>query len=398
MTSSQRARGAGETGTMRLRAGFIPLLDAAPLIVAREMGFAADEAIDLELVRETSWANIRDRMFLGHFDAAHMLAPMAVSTRLGIGHVQAPLIATWVLNHGGNSIAITPALKAEGGEWGAPGDPIASGRTLARIVASRARANREPLTLATVFPFSCHHYQVCHWLDAAGIDPDRDVRLVVVPPPHIVEAMMAGSVDVVCVGAPWTSLAVEAGVGHLLMPAAALWPSAPEKVLAVREDFAASHAAEFTALLRAVDQAAAWCEDVANRKALAALLARPEFVGVDAQVIEAALEGFLPVGLGETPMRIDGFLRFHGTGATGSINRPRVADGLWFAAQMLRRRQYADRHTAFEAARAVFLPTIWDETFGSPTSSSTEVTTFFGPIFNASEPEAWLSRMSAAAV
>jgi len=391
MSDATGASGARLVETVRIRAGFIPLLDAAPLIVAREAGFAAAEGIDLELVRETSWANIRDRIFLGHFDAAHMLAPMAIAARLGIGHVRAPLIAPWILNQGGNSIAVSPAMRAEDGDWGSPGDPIASGRALARIVAERARAGAEPLTLAAVHPFSCHHYQLCHWLEAAGIDPDRDVRLVVVPPPHMVEALASGSVDVVCVGAPWTMRAVEAGVGRLLMPGAAVWPSIPEKVLAVREDWAERHAGELSAFLRALDRAARWCEDPAHRGALAELLARPEFVGVDAATVARTLEGVLPVGGDAPAMRVDGFLRFHGTGAGGPINRPRVADGLWFAAQMLRRGQFRERREAFAAARAAFAPEVWDHTFGRPeTVGDDVVTAFTGPTFAAAAPEAWL--------
>lgn len=375
----------------RLRIGFMPLLDCAPIVVARELGFADDEGLSLELHRETSWANIRDRVFLGHFDAAHMLAPMALATRLGIGRVRASVVAPWVIDHGGNSIAITSALHAEGGDWGAPGDPIASGRALARVVAARAARDAEPLTLAAVHPFSCHHYQLCHWLAAAGLSPDRDVRLVVVPPPHMVEAMASGSVDVVCVGAPWTSRAVETGVGRLLMPAAAIWPAVPEKVVAVREDVLTGRPDATRALMRALDRAAAWCDDPANRGDLAAILSRPEVVGVEPDVVERTLAGLLPLETGAMPMSVPGFLRFHGSGANGPINRPREADGLWFAAQMIRRGQHADRATAFEAARQTFSPRLWDEIFGRPAATDGEIVeTFAGPVFSGSRPEAWL--------
>lgn len=391
MTDSQGAGGAHRTGGARFRVGFMPLVDAASLVVAAERGFAAAEGIDLELVRETSWANIRDRIFLGHFDAAHMLAPMAISTRLGIGHVQAPLIAPFVLDQGGNAIAITPALREEGGDWGTPGDPVASGRALARVVAARARRGAEPPTLAAVFPFSCHHYQLCHWIEAAGLDPARDVRLVVVPPPHMVEAMASGAVDVVCVGAPWVGRAVDACVGHLMMPTSALWPASPEKVLAVREDFAERHADDFARFLRALDRASAWCEDAANRADLAELLARPDVVGVDRDVVERALAGALRIRADGETLPVPGFLRFHGAGAHGPINRPRIADGLWFAAQMLHRGQWGDRDAAFAAARAAFSPDLWDATFGGAGNDAPEtVATFAGPVFDGVAPERWL--------
>jgi len=390
MTQWQGAYGAsGEEG--RFAIGFMPLLDCAPIVVARELGFAKEEGLVLDLFRETSWANIRDRVFLCHFDAAHMLAPMALATRLGIGRVPSPVVAPWVIGHGGNSIAITPALRAEGGDWGEPGDPVASGEALARVVAARAARGAEPPTLAAVYPFSCHHYQLCHWLEAAGLSPERDVRLVVVPPPHMVDAMASGSVDVVCVGAPWTSRAVEAGVGHLLMPASAIWPAVPEKVVAVREDVATRRGAETEALLRALDRAAAWCSAPSNRTDLAAILARPDVVGVEARVVEQALAGILPVEIGRDPMRPEGFLRFHGEGPNGPINRPRHADGLWFAAQMLRRGQFDDHALAFEAARATFDPALWDRALARPDMSETDtVATFAGPLFSGADPEAWL--------
>lgn len=391
MTETPQRR---ETDGRRFRVGFMPLVDAAPLVVARDLGFAAAEGIDLDLARETSWANIRDRIFLGHFDAAHLLAPMAISTRLGIGHVQAPLIAPFVLSRGGNSIAITPALYAEatalGVDWGTPGDPHASGRALARVVAARAARGGEPLTLAAVFPFSCHHYQLCHWISAAGLDPERDVRLVVVPPPHMVEAMASGGADVICVGAPWVGRAVDAGVGRLILPTSALWPASPEKVLAVREDFAAREAEALAAFLRALDRAAAWCEAPENRGDLAGLLARPEIVGVAVEVIERALVGQLPVTAGGATLAVPRFLSFHGDDDTGPLNRPRVVDGLWFAAQMLRRGQWADRDSAFAAARAAFAPDIWTATFGRRDRADADrVTTFAGPAFSIASSEHW---------
>ncbi|MDK9698152.1 MAG: ABC transporter substrate-binding protein, partial [Siculibacillus sp.] len=287
-----------------------------------------------------------------------------------------------------NSMAVSSTTFREDGDRGRPGDPVASGRALARIVANRARTGAEPLTLAAVHPFSRHHYELCHWLEAAGVDPDRDVRLVVVPPPHMVEALSAGSVDVVCVGAPWTVRAVEAGLGRLLMPGAALWPSIPEKVLAVREDRAGRHTEGLAALLRALDRASRWCADPVNRAALAELLAHPDVVGVDAAAIERTLAGTLPVGDGAEPMRVPDFIRWHGEGSGGPINRPRVADGLWFAAQMLRRGQYRDRREAFAAATAAFASELWDRTFGRPETVGTEVVTAFtGPTFVADAPE-----------
>mgnify|MGYP001765457946 CR=1 FL=1 len=362
----------------RLRIGFIPLVDCAPLVVARAGGFAAREGLELDLVRETSWANIRDRLVLGHFDAAHMLAPMAVAARLGLGHLVSPVVAPFVIDHGGNSIVATPRLAEAIAARGGGDDPAAIGAALAEVVRARLARGEEPPTFATVHPFSCHNYQLRYWLAAAGLDPDRDVRLVVVPPPYMVDAMTSGMVEAACVGAPWPELAAAAGVGCILMSTAATWTPGPEKVLGVREAFIERRPHSFAALMRCLDRAAAWVEDPANRDDLVRLLADEAVIGVEAAVIAAALA--------EGP-------RFHGAGPVGPINRPRPADGLWLATQMVRWGHARAPERAFEAAQIAFSPTAWDATIGAEAAVATSMTVmpFDGAAFDGADPEAWLA-------
>ncbi|MBL8270522.1 CmpA/NrtA family ABC transporter substrate-binding protein, partial [Steroidobacter sp.] len=190
--------------------GFIPLMDCAPLAVAVEKGFAAEEGLDLRLVRETSWANIRDRVVVGHFDAAHMLGPMAIASTLGVGHLKVPMAAPLSLGLGGNAITVSlrvwELMMAEGATLSA--HPRALGEALRKVVQARERAQKPPFTFAMVYPFSAHNYELRYWLAASGIDPDRDVRLIVIPPPLLVDAMREGQIDGFCVGEPWNSLAV----------------------------------------------------------------------------------------------------------------------------------------------------------------------------------------------
>jgi NitT/TauT family transport system ATP-binding protein len=204
-----------------LTVGFVPLLDCAPLVVAAEKGFAAAEGLDLKLVRENAWATIRDRVIVGHFHAAHMLAPMPVASTLGVGHLTAELIAPMALGWGGKAITVSVGLwdgmAARGAAAGA--DPVSQGAALRAVVRERVRSGAAPLTLAMVYPFSCHHYELRYWLAASGIDPDVDVRLVVVPPPFMVDALREGQIDGFCAGEPWNSLAVAAGIGHCTAPA-----------------------------------------------------------------------------------------------------------------------------------------------------------------------------------
>ena len=125
-------------------------------------------------------------------------------------------------------------MQREGAALGA--DPRMQGTALARVVAARDARRRAPLTFGMVYPFSCHNYELRYWLAAVGIDPDRDVRLVVIPPPLLADAMRAGQIDGFCVGEPWNSVAVEAGVGAIVAPTTAIWPLSPEKVLGCRAD------------------------------------------------------------------------------------------------------------------------------------------------------------------
>ncbi|MBC7582706.1 MAG: ABC transporter substrate-binding protein, partial [Tardiphaga sp.] len=92
-----------------LHIGFIPLIDAASLIVAVDKGFAKDEGLDVTLVREVSWSNVRDKLNIGLFDAAHLLAPVAIASSLGLGHVKVPIMVPFTLNLNGNAITVSPA-------------------------------------------------------------------------------------------------------------------------------------------------------------------------------------------------------------------------------------------------------------------------------------------------
>jgi two-component system, oxyanion-binding sensor len=338
---------------MKLVIGFIPLLDCASLVVAAERGFAAQEGLDLRLVRETSWANIRDRVIVGHFDAAHMLAPMTVASSLGIGHIKAPLIAPLSLGLGGNAITVSSALwdaMVREGAVAANFTP-SQGAALKRVIGAR----REPLTFGMVYPFSCHNYELRYWLAAAGIDPDRDVRLVVIPPPFLVDALRTGQIDGFCVGEPWSSVAVDAGVGAIVLPTTALWPLSPEKVLGCRAEWAQRYPEQLASLLRAVYRAAQWAEDPENHASVAQLLAEPRYVGISAGLMARALGGRLILHRGADPARLRDFY----VSASHHATFPWVSHAFWMYEQMTRWRQveFATEHIA--VVRATYRPDLY---------------------------------------
>lgn len=321
----------------RLIIGFIPLLDCASLVAASECGFAAREGLELTLVRETSWANIRDRLIVGHFDAAQMLGPMTVASTLGVGHVRVPIIAPCSLGLGGNAIAVSLRLWQQMmREGAAPGShPRIQAMALKRVLAARARADLGPLTFGMVYPFSCHHYELRYWLAATGLDPDRDVRLVVIPPPLLGDSMRAGQIDGFCVGEPWSSVAVDSGLAAIVTSTAAIWPLSPEKVLGCRAEWAEGHGEELAALIRVLYHAALWCERPENHAQLAMLLAEPRHVGIGPELLRRGLSGRLILTPGGEPEALADFYLPASRWATF----PWTSHALWYYTQMVRWRQ-----------------------------------------------------------
>ncbi len=336
--------------------GFIPLTDCAVLAVARELGFAAREGIDLQLVREVSWANIRDKVALGLLNGAQMLAGMPIATALGINQAPMRMLAPFCLNRNGNAISVSQGLFAALSEEGDTDTSVANtGEMLRRVIARRQASGAPPLTFGMVYPFSCHNYELRYWMAASGIDPDSDVRLVVIPPPLMVDSLRQGHVDGFCVGEPWNSLAVEAGIGRIIASKAELWRHGVEKVLCVPESWAVANAEILAALIRALDRAAIWSEQPENRPRLASLLASSAYLDLPETLITRALGGEMVVGCGAPPRQVCDFLILHRERA----NVPSIVQALWIYAQMVRWRQ-VDRRPEDEAAvRAIFRPDIY---------------------------------------
>jgi NitT/TauT family transport system ATP-binding protein len=368
--------------TAPLCVGFIPLVDAAALIVAVDKGFAAAEGLDVTLVREVSWSNVRDKLNIGLFDAAHLLAPVAIASSLGLGHVKVPIVAPFILGINGNAITVSPALHAALMEQieGDRSDPMATAKALARVVAIRRKAGAEPLTFGMTFPFSTHNYQLRFWMGAAGVDPDEDVRLVVLPPPFMVESLANGHVDAFCVGAPWNSVAVDLGVGQILHFVSDILVRAVEKVLAVRQSWADKNPDVLAALIRASVKAAEFIEHPENRAEAARILARPERIGVDAEVIRRTLDGRLKLSPDGT-MRQSGRYLLVGREEAG---RPDPVQAAWLYAQMVRWGQTPMSSGAVQTAMKVFRPDLYDAALSRsvPREPSPQIGAFAGPPFD----------------
>jgi len=384
--------------TAPLRIGFIPLVDAAALIVAVDKGFTAAEGLEVELVREVSWSNVRDKLNIGLFDAAHLLAPVAIASSLGLGHVKVPIAAPFNLGINGNAITVSPALHSalmeeiEGDRF----DPMATAKALARVVAKRRKTGAEPLTFGMTFPFSTHNYQLRFWMGAAGVDPDEDVRLVVLPPPYMVDSLASGHVDAFCVGAPWNSVAVDLGIGHILHFVSDILVRAAEKVLAVRQSWADRNPDVVAALVRAHVKAAEFIEHPQSRPEAARILAQPERIGVDAEVIQRTLDGRLKIAPDGT-MRESGRYLLVGREEAG---RPDPVQAAWLYAQMVRWGQTAMSPEALKTAMGVFRPDLYDAALGRSPGAGEAVgggfSAFAGPVFNPADIEGYLASFEVA--
>ena len=382
--------------TTPLQIGFIPLIDAASLITAVEKGFTAAEGLDVKLVREVSWSNVRDKLNIGLFDAAHILAPVPIASSLGLGHIKVPIAVPLTLSLNGNAITVSAALYAAimAEIDGDPLDPMATANALSRVVAERRRGGGEPLTFGMTFPFSSHNYQLRFWMAAGNVDPDEDVRLVVLPPPFMVDSIASGQIDGFCVGAPWNSIAVERGVGRTLHLGSDILQHAAEKVLAVRQRWAEKNPQTLSSLVRAVSRAAEFADVPANRRELADILAKGQYIGVEAGVILRTLEGRLQVAADGTMREDARYMLLAGD----NVSVPDPLQAAWLYAEMVRWRQTPMSPEGLKAAQDVFRPDLYEAALGRvgrPHAPSKPVGAFMGPSFDPMDIAGYLAALDA---
>lgn len=340
-----------------VRLGFLPLLDSAPLLIAQTLGYYEQEGLDVRLEREHSWASVRDKVVFGLLDGAHMLAPLPIASTLGLGSVRKSMLTALSLGLNGNAVTLSAHLYQALQEISGTAQPDPQQTALALKTYLGQRQSDKPLTFATVFPFSMHHYQIRHWLGAAGIDPDRDVSLVVVPPAMMVSALTSGEINGFCVGEPYNALATRAGVGRIALTGYDIWPQAPEKVFGVTADWAQDNPDTHHRLLRALLRACQWLDEPENRQDLAAILSHPDYVGLSEASLSDAVTQMSQCLDPELPCTHKHFYR-HG----GTLPSPERAR--WIADQMLRWGQ-VDAPINTTTLRTIFRNDLYDEVASS---------------------------------
>lgn len=297
----------------QLNIGYMRLTDAAPLIMARELGLYREQGLEVNLVREVSWANMRDRLAIGEFDAAHMLSPLPLTAYLGIGGFPVRMITGLGLALNGNAIVLSLKLF-EGLESRLPenwiGDPNASAHALKSRIEWRRSRQLPPITLATVHPFSMHTLLVREWLGQAGVDTDRDIRLVVLPPEQMADQLSSGLIDGFCAGAPWPTRAVQQSHAVWIATGPRIWPDSLEKVLTVTESWHEQNPQTHLRLRMALMKACRWLDNPDNRKQAVGILCRSDCLDLPENALKA-LTGNLVYASWESPAEDNGYHLFH---------------------------------------------------------------------------------------
>jgi len=312
-----------------LKIGFIPLTDCAALVIAKEKGFFAKHGLNVELSKEASWANVRDKMTVGELDASHMLAAMPIATTLGVGSTKKDMVALMALGQNGDAISVSNKMY----DAMMAADPVATKKgsaiALKKVITSKTMGVPE---FGMTFPTGTHNYHIRYWMAAGGVNPDSDVALKVVPPPQMVANMTAGNIDGFCVGEPWNQRAVMGNIGKTVVTGYQLWENGPEKVLGVQKAFADQNPETTKAMIKAVIEAGMWLDTSwDNRKEASKILSSKSYVNAPTDVIDNSMTGTYMFTNGvNTPMP-----QFNVFGKKQALY-PYYSHGLWQVTQMIR--------------------------------------------------------------
>lgn len=357
-----------------LKLGFIKLTDMAPLAIAKEKGFFAEEGLNVTLEPQANWKVLLDGVIGGQLDGAHMLAGQPLAATIGYG-TKADLIAPLSLDLNGNAITLSnkvwaqiePGLKKNAD--GKPQHPI-SASVLKPVIASYKEQGKQ-FKMGMVFPVSTHNYELRYWLAAGGIEPGyytpgdvagtvgAEASLSVTPPPQMPATMEAGTIDGYCVGEPWNQAAVQKNIGVPVITDDEIWKKNPEKVLGLRKDFADKYPATTAAMLRAIIKAQQWLDvdGGKNRAEAVKILARSNYVGADEAVIGDSMTGQFTFQAGDTRPAPDFNIFFN-----DYAGYPFYSDAIWYLTQMRRWGQIAEDQTDqwyFDTAKAVYRPDLY---------------------------------------
>ena len=316
LSSMAYAAGSDAPEIKEVKIGFIPLTDCAPIVVAAEMGFDKKYGIKITPSKEASWAAIRDKTVNGELHAAHVLYGLIYGVQLGIGGQQKDMSILMALNNNGQGITLSNQLKDKG---------VKDGKSLKRLLDNE---NRD-YTFAQTFPTGTHAMWLNYWLAAHGINPVKDVKNIVVPPPQMVANMRIGNMDGYCVGEPWNARAVYDKLGFTVATSQEIWVDHPEKVLGTTAEFVAKNPNTARAMIMAILDACKYIDAMANRGKVVELISGKAYVNAPKDVIGGRFVGDYDNGAGKK-YKDPNYMKFYNDGA---VNYPYLSDGMWFLTQ-----------------------------------------------------------------
>lgn len=319
--------------TVKVSVSYLRLVDAAPLIIAQEMGFAETEGVVLDLIPASSWSSVRDLLAFGQVEAAHMLSPVPVAMAMGLGGVATSLMAVMVTSVNGNLIGVSASLEDRLRAQGYDFDFASPDRAASAL----ANAVDDKLIFGVPFPFSMHMELLNYWFECTELGSTK-VVIRTVPPPLMADALASGEIDAFCVGEPWGSVAVDQGAGALLLPGNAIWASAPEKVLAVRTDWGETNPEVLGRIMRAVWRAGQWLARPEQNAAASEILSHKNYLDVSAELIDRALAGQFSVSRRFDHREVARFVDFH----RGATNFPWRSQAKWIAQRLGQRHSVSD--------------------------------------------------------
>jgi two-component system, oxyanion-binding sensor len=359
LRNSAWAAGSDGLQKTKLTFGIIPLTDCAPIVIAKEKGFFKKHGLDVTVSKESSWANIRDKVALGQLDGAHMLAGMPIAASLGIGAKQQETVTAFSMDLNGNGITVSNDLY----DRMMAADPESMKKrpttaiALKKVIDAEKKAGKEPMTFAMVFPVSTHNYEIRYWMASAGIDPDNDVRLIVIPPPQMVANLKSNNIVGYCVGEPWNQRAVEMGIGKSIITNYEIWNNNPEKVFGVTKEWADNNPGSHKAVVKALIEAAAWMDKPENRKEVVKIISAKSYVNAPTSVVDNSMTGTWTYNQSEGPVSMPDFNVFHRYAA----NFPWQSHAIWFLTQMVRWGQLTTPIDFKKVAESVYLSNLYRE-------------------------------------
>jgi nitrate/nitrite transport system substrate-binding protein len=360
--------------------GIIALTDCSPIVIAHEKGLFKKYGINSTVTKGANWAAIRDNLSSGSIQGTHMLIGMPLASTMGLaGSPKKPMVAPWLINRNGQAITLKTEWK---GKVGA--DPKAI-----KPFADAAKKLGEPLTFAMTFPPGTHAMWMRYYLAAGGIDPDKDISLITIPPPQMVANMKIGKMDGFCVGEPWNARAITDKIGFTSVTTQDIWKDHPEKVCAFTEEFAEKNPKTVKAVLKALHEASVWLDDMKNRPEQCAIVSKPTYINCDAKIILGRLLGELDYGDGrvvkdEFPMHF----------SKRNCNYPQAKYAKWFLSQFRRWGMVTGAPDYDGIAKRVMRADLYEQAmkeigYAHGGADETPEKFFDGAVFDPKDPEAF---------